>query len=103
MIREENVSRIIIGYPLNLKSEKTIQTIKTEEFKNALDNILKKNSLTAEIVFFDERLTSRIASESAIKSGLKKKKRQDKGLIDILSAQIILQDYLDREKNLNSN
>lgn len=87
---------------MNLKSEKTIQTIKTEEFKKTLEDILAKNFLTAELIFFDERLTSKIAGDSLLKSGMKKKKRQDKGLIDTISAQIILQDYLDKEKNLNS-
>lgn len=101
LIKEENVSRIIIGYPLNFKSEKTIQTIKTEKFKDKLEEFLGKNQQTMEIVFFDERLSSRIAEFGIINSDLKMKKRRDKGIVDSLSAQIILQDYIDKLKNIS--
>ncbi|MEO8446480.1 MAG: Holliday junction resolvase RuvX [bacterium] len=101
VISEENISRIIVGYPLNLNSEKTIQTLKVEQFKTTLENFLKKKLINAEIFFYDERFTSSIASENLIQSGLKKKKRQEKGLIDSHSARIILQDYIDKEKNIN--
>ncbi len=99
LIREENISRIIIGYPLNFKSEKTIQTEKTVAFRNILEDYLLKNSFTADIVFYDERLTSKIAESGILNSGMKKKKRQEKGIVDSMSAQIILQDYIDKLKN----
>ncbi|HMS34126.1 MAG TPA: Holliday junction resolvase RuvX [Ignavibacteria bacterium] len=101
IIKEENVSRIIIGYPLNFKSEKTIQTLKTEEFRNNLEKFLDKNSLKAELIYFDERFTSRLAADSILNSGMNKKKRQEKGRVDSISAQIILQDYIDKTNNLN--
>ncbi len=101
IVKEEKVSKIIIGYPLNFKSEKTIQTIKTEEFKNTLEKFLSDNSITAEIIFFDERLTSSLAKNSIQNSGLGKSKRREKGRVDSISAQIILQDYIDRKTNLN--
>lgn len=44
----------------------------------------------------DERFTSKIASRTLIDSGLKKKKRQEKALLDEVSATIMLQDYLNR-------
>lgn len=94
IVKEERVSRIIIGYPLNLKSERTVQTNKTEQFKNSLEKILQNSKLYPEIIFFDERLTSKIAEQSILDSGLRKKKRQDKGLIDSIAAQIILEDYI---------
>ena len=56
ILKEENISKIVIGYPLNFKSEKTIQTNKVEEFKARLEKFLAQNSIEAEIVFFDERL-----------------------------------------------
>ena len=99
LIKNENVSKIILGYPLNLKSEKTVQTLKTEEFKNKLTEFFKKNSLNTEILFYDERFSSRIAESGIINSNLKRKKRREKGLVDSLSAQIILKDYLDKLKN----
>lgn len=101
IIREENVSRIIIGYPLNFKSEKTIQTLKIEEFKNTLEKFLSGKSVKAEIIFFDERFTSSLAQNSVLNSGLNKKKRQEKGRVDSISAQIILQDYIDKSANQN--
>lgn len=103
IIIEENISRIIIGYPLNLYSQKTIQTLKVEEFKAGLENILNKKSIEAEILYYDERFTSRMAEDSIIRSGMSKKKRKDKGLVDTLSAQILLQDYIDKEKNIKQN
>ena len=101
LITEEQISKIIIGYPLNFKSEKTIQTLKTEEFKSRLEKLLTDKSITAEIIFFDEIFTSKLAENRIMNSGMKKKKRQEKGLVDSESAQIILQDYIDRTKNLN--
>ncbi|MBK8549972.1 MAG: Holliday junction resolvase RuvX [Ignavibacteria bacterium] len=101
VIIEENVSKIIIGYPLNFKSEKTIQTLKIEEFKNTLEKFLSGKSVKAEIIFFDERFTSSLAQNSVLNSGLNKKKRQEKGRVDSISAQIILQDYIDKTANQN--
>ncbi|MBV6478037.1 MAG: putative pre-16S rRNA nuclease [Ignavibacteria bacterium] len=98
LIKEENISRIIIGHPLNLKSEKTVQTLKTEEFSSALADNLAKQNLHPEILFYDERFSSKIAESGIMNSGIKKKKRKEKGLIDSLSAQIILQDYIDKFK-----
>jgi putative Holliday junction resolvase len=95
LIKQEKISRIILGYPLNLKSEKTSQTIEVEKFKQKLESILQKNSLAIFVDLFDERLTSNLAKQSIISSGLKRKKRQDKGLVDSTAAQIILQDYMD--------
>lgn len=99
LILEENVNRIIIGYPLNFNSAKTIQTFKVEQFKTDLQNYLISKSLNSEICFFDERLTSKLAAQSIADSGLRKKKRREKGLVDTISAQIILQDYIDSTKN----
>ncbi|MEO8211247.1 MAG: Holliday junction resolvase RuvX [bacterium] len=104
IIREENISKIILGYPLNMSSEKTVQTLKVEDFKNKLEEFLKKNLLEAEIIFFDERFTSSIAESFIKTSGRKKTDRQVKGLVDSGSAQIILQDYIDKTNNsLNNN
>lgn len=96
IIRAENIVAVIIGYPLNLKSAKTIQTLKTEEFKNLLASELQKNKIDAELIFADERFTSKLAYDKLVNSGLSKRKRQDKGLLDSISAQILLQDYLDK-------
>lgn len=95
LIRTENISKIIIGYPLRFNSEKTHSTDEVEKFRDKLSSLLKKHSLETELIYFDERLTSSLASYNLANSGLSRKKRQDKGLIDSISAQIILQDYID--------
>lgn len=95
LIKEESISRIVIGYPLRFNSEKTHSTEDVESFREKLSSLLKNNSLEAELIYFDERLTSSLASYNLANSGLSKKKRQNKGLVDSISAQIILQDYID--------
>jgi putative Holliday junction resolvase len=95
LIRRESISKVIIGYPLRFNSEKTHSTDDVEGFKEKLTSVLKKNSIEAEIIFYDERFTSSLASYNLANSGLSKKKRQNKGLVDSISAQIILQDYID--------
>jgi putative holliday junction resolvase len=98
-IRQENVTRIVIGYPLNLKSEKTKQTLEVELFSKKLNDNLTSNGIKAEIVYEDERFTSKLAQYSILSSGMKKKDRKNKGLTDSISAQIILQDHIDKIKN----
>ena len=61
--------------------------------KQFLFNCLEKFPLK-KIVFIDERFTSKIAKQSIIMSGLSKKKRREKGLVDEVAAVILLQDYL---------
>lgn len=99
IIREENVICIIIGYPLNFKSEETHATQGVEVFAERLRNILKKHKFEIPIVFFDERLTSNLAKYNIIKSSIKKSKRREKGLTDSVAAQIILSDYIRKLEN----
>ena len=103
IIQNENIEKIILGNPLNLNSQKTIQTEAVEDFKSKLEEFLKKKSLSIEIILFDERFTSKIAECCIRNSGLSKKRKHEKGLIDSASAQIILQDYIDREKIKSNN
>lgn len=99
IIKTENIERIVIGYPTKFSSEKTHITDDVEKFSSELKNLLEKENKVCEVVFFDERLTSSLAQYNLNSSGLSKKKRKDKGNIDTISAQIILQDYLDYIKN----
>jgi putative Holliday junction resolvase len=96
IIEAENVTRIVLGYPLNLKGEKTKQTLEVEQFESMLRSIAEP--LGIGIIRWDERFTSKIAAESLIESGMKKKKRQNKGNVDIVSAAVLLQSYLDSIK-----
>lgn len=95
MIQTENVREIVLGYPLNMKGEKTNQTLEVEKFEKELNGFLSENAIDISVIRWDERLTSKMAEDSLIISGMKKKKRQDKGNLDIISAALILQSYLD--------
>lgn len=99
LIKSENVIKIIIGRPLRFNSRKTHITDDVDNFSVKLIKELKNKSIDCEVLFFDERLTSSLAQYNLNASGLSKKKRKDKGNIDTISAQIILQDYLDSIKD----
>ena len=96
LIEKENISRIIIGQPKRFSGEYSELENSIIKFIKSVSDFFDKN----EIFRFDERFTSKIAKKSLILSGVKKKLRSDKYLIDKISATIILQDYL---KSLNIN
>lgn len=90
LIQHEKVSEIVIGEPkrLNLEDSHITQNVKL------LQENLKKSFPNLVINLYDERFTSKMASAAISVAGLKKNKREQKGLIDQVSATIILQDYL---------
>ena len=97
LIEKENISRIIIGQPRRFSGEHPEVENSIIKFIASLSAFFDKN----EIFRFDERFTSKIAKKSLISSGVKKKLRSDKYLVDKISASIILQDYL-QYLNINS-
>jgi putative Holliday junction resolvase len=60
-----------------------------------LKTALEKEFPAQKIVLMDERFTSKMAFQSMIDSGMKKKQRQEKGTVDMISAAIILQSYME--------
>jgi putative holliday junction resolvase len=93
IIAEKKVSKIILGFPpKNNRPDKDI-TKYVLEFKNKLST-----KFGLEVILWDESYTSEMAKQIIVKSVVKKSKRKDKGLIDQNSAAIILQEYLDGEK-----
>ena len=80
---------MVLGFPLGLNGADTDVTENVRLLKTALE----KEFPLIKIAFFDERMTSKIAQRALIQ-GTSKKKRRQKGLIDQMSATIILQDYL---------
>ena len=101
-IADEHITQIVIGYPLTLKGDKSEQTLAVERFETDLKKTLSGppfNNIT--IIRWDERFTSKMASDSMLESGMKKKKRQLKGNIDIISASLMLQSYLDSRKKFH--
>ena len=89
-IENENVNAIVIGEPRKLDNSPSDSTRFIEPFVNRV----KKAFPTMQIVRVDERFTSRMAFQTMIDAGLKKKARQDKAMVDRISATIILQTYL---------
>jgi putative Holliday junction resolvase len=99
IISDDDITTIVIGYPLSLKGEKTQQTLEVEKFEDELSKALEKPPYdTIKIVRWDERFTSKMAADSMIESGMRKKNRQVKGNLDIISASLMLQSYLDNSK-----
>lgn len=90
LMQKENISCFVIGDPRNLDGNPTDSTLAVERFIKKLN----KEFPNVKIHRVDERFTSKIAKRSIIDSGVPKLKRRNKGLIDEISATIILQDYL---------
>lgn len=89
-VETENVDIFVIGLPKQMNNEVSDSEALIRPF---LDKLEKKfPNIPIERV--DERFTSRMAFQTMIDSGLKKKQRQNKALIDEISATIILQSYL---------
>jgi putative holliday junction resolvase len=86
----ESVELILIGLPVDLKSQDTDITENVRKFAE----VLQKEIPMIQLTFVDERFTSKMASQSLLASGLKKKDRQQKGNLDKISAVIMLQSYL---------
>jgi len=93
-IAREPVEMILIGYPLNMDDTPTHATPLVEKFIIKFANVFPH--LPVEKI--DERMTSKIASREIAGMGLKKKDREQKELIDTVSAVMMLQEYLGRNK-----
>lgn len=91
----EVVDVVVVGKPLQMSGLASQSMVHVEAFVRALNKLFP--SLPVEWV--DERFTSKMASRVIAQSGLKKKDRQDKALIDRVSAVIILQSYMEMLSN----
>ena len=89
---KEDVSTIVVGKPTQMNGEDSENMKRIEPFFNRL----KKLFPDKEIVYYDERFTSVLAHQAMLQSGIGKKARQDKALVDKISATIILEDFLSR-------
>ena len=91
----ENVETIVFGEPVQPNG------LPSENLKRVRDFAakLKKTMPDVKIDWYDERFTSVIAHKTMIDAGLGRKSRQNKALVDEISATIILQDYLQKKRN----
>ena len=91
---KEPVERIVIGEPRQPNGEPSENLQRVQQFVNRW----RKAVPEVPIEYYDERFTSVLAHQAMLSGGLKKKARQDKALVDEISATIILEDYLRSKK-----
>lgn len=89
-LKTESVEGFVVGLPLQMNGKPSESTEIIEKFVAKL----KHNNPDIPLYRVDERFTSKIAFNSMIDSGLSKKKRRDKALVDEISATLILQNYM---------
>ena len=87
---KEEVELVILGEPKQMNNEVSESEVYIKDFLLKFNKAFPNVSLQRQ----DERFTSKMAFQTMIDSGLKKKQRQNKSLIDEISATIILQSYL---------
>lgn len=93
-LKTEKVSKIIVGDPKRMNNEASAIASEINKFVDKLSGLYPQ----IQIVRIDERFTSKIAFQTMIDSGLKKKQRQNKALVDEIAATILLQDYMSSKR-----
>lgn len=93
-VSREEVERIVVGLPTQTNGQPSENQARVREFvgrlRKALPNI--------PVEFYDERFTSVLAHQAMLESGIGRKRRQDKALVDEISATIILQSYMESKR-----
>ena len=90
----ENVETIVVGYPKQMNNTDS----EAVEYIRPFLKKLRKQFPDIPVELEDERFTSKMALDTMIQGGMKKKQRQDKSNVDRISATIILQSFLERKK-----
>ena len=93
-LSKEPVERIVIGEPRQPNGQPSENLGRVQQFVNRW----RKSFPDVPIELYDERFTSVLAHQTMLEGGLRKKARQDKALVDEISATIILEDYLRSKK-----
>lgn len=93
-VAKEPVDKILIGLPKQMNNEESESMQYIRPFVKSLTDKLKG----IPVEYVDERFTSVLAHQAMIEGGLKKTARRNKGLVDEISATIILQSYLESRK-----
>ena len=96
-ISREPVERIVIGEPRQADGTPSENFARVEQFVNRW----RKSQPSIPIEFYDERFTSVLAHRAMIDGGLRKKDRQNKALVDEISATILLQDFLESKRRMS--
>jgi putative Holliday junction resolvase len=93
-VQEEKVEKFVVGEPKQMNNLPSGSEALIQPFLRTLAGVFPKIPVARQ----DERFTSKMAFQTMIDSGLKKKQRRDKALVDEISATIILQAYLNRKQ-----
>jgi putative Holliday junction resolvase len=93
-VAKEAVERIVIGEPRQPNGQPSENLARVQQFVNRW----RKAMPQIPIEYYDERFTSVLAHQAMLEGGLRKKARQDKALVDEISATIILEDYMRSKK-----
>jgi putative Holliday junction resolvase len=98
LVKEHNCDVIVVGLPLNLDGSDSIQTEKVRAFRTMLENKMRSTAMKGiDVVWQDERFTTKIAEAVLIEADVSRKKRKD--VIDKQAAVIILQSWMDSIKS----
>ncbi len=95
-LEREPVETIVVGYPKQLDGEDSENMKRISPFVNRLRKLYPE----LKIEMYDERFSSVLAHKTILASGISKKARRDKALVDKISATIILQEYLEHTRNM---
>ena len=90
-MKRETVERVVVGWPTQTSGQPSENQQRVAEFVRAFE----RRHPDVPVVKQDERFTSVIAHRTMIDAGLSRKRRQDKALVDEISATLILQQYMD--------
>lgn len=90
LLEKEPIQEIVVGLPRRLNLEESQTTIRVREFVRALE----RKFPGVKVHTYDERLTSKIAAQTMLQAGARKKQRRTKEILDKISATVILQDFL---------
>ena len=90
-MKRETVERVVVGWPTQTSGQPSENQQRVTEFVRAFE----RRHPDVPVVKQDERFTSVIAHRTMIDAGLSRKRRQDKALVDEISATLILQQYMD--------
>lgn len=93
-VAKEPVDLFVVGQPKQMNNEPS----ENMKYVEAFVTRLKRSIPQIPVQYYDERFTSVLAHKAMLDGGLKKKKRQEKALVDEISAVIILQAYLESKK-----
>jgi putative Holliday junction resolvase len=93
-IKEYDAKTVVCGLPLMLDGTDSPQTEKVRAFAELLQNKMRSSAIKAELVFMDERFTTKIAESVMMETGMKRKERKE--FVDKQAAVIILQSYIDK-------